>query len=83
VNAALCRRYDTGHAAGVLKRARSLVRFGGPIAVTAALAVMERALRGGAPDGIEGAAYGLTEAVRAHFGDDAAAYVRGEDGGRS
>lgn len=85
MNATLSSRYDTSRAAGVLERARELQAGGGPIAVTAALAGMERALRGAAgAEGIEGAAHGLAEAVRTSYGDDDAAYVRGEDnGGRS
>jgi hypothetical protein len=81
VNATLSRQYDTGRAAGVLERARSLQASGGPIAVTAALAGMERALRAGTADGAERAAHRLAEAVRASCGDDDAAYVRGEGGG--
>jgi len=81
VNATLSSRYDTSRAAGVLERARELQAGGGPIAVTAALAGMERALRAAGAEGIEGAAHGLAEAVRTSYGDDDAAYVRGEDDG--
>ena len=79
MNATLSRRYDTGRAVAVFERARSLQANGGPIAVTAALAGMERAMRGGTADGAEQAAHSLAEAVRASYGDDDAAYVRGED----
>jgi len=81
VNAALSARYDTTRAAGVLERARSLQACGGHISVTSALAVMERALRDGGADGAEQAAHSLAEAVRSSYGDEAVAYVRGEDNG--
>jgi len=82
VNATLSCRYDTTRAASVLERARSLQANGGPLAVTAAMAGMERALRDGTADGAEGAAHELAEAVRTSYGDYDAAFVRGEyDGG--
>ena len=81
VNATLSARYDASHAAGVLERARELQASGGPITVTCALAVMERAVKAAGTEDVEGAAHGLAEAVRTSYGDEGAAFVRGEDNG--